>query len=155
MRRLWLLRHAQAEVAGQDDFERALALGGREQAIAAGNWLAARFHRPNLLLCSPARRAQQTCRHLCEANVGAVEIRIENRLYEADLGQMLEVLEGTDGRDVLLIAHNPGLEALLAHLLGDGHWRTLPPAGLVELELVASGDPALSGRARLAERWQP
>jgi len=159
MRKLWLLRHAQAEpeVMGHTDFERPLAQAGRLQAMRAGKWLTTREGCACLLLCSPALRARQTCQYLVQASAAGwiSEIRIEARIYEASLNELLRLLMDVDAPNLLLIGHNPALEALLAHLLADKMWRVLPPAGLVELELNVKADLRLPGGVKLVAQWNP
>ena len=62
MRELVLLRHAHAESAapGQDDFDRPLSRDGLAEAEAAGAWLRKQSWTPDLIVCSPARRARET-----------------------------------------------------------------------------------------------
>ncbi len=142
---------------GHTDFERPLTQAGRLQALNAGKWLTTREGCACLLLCSPALRARQTCQYLVQAAAAGwiAEIRIETSLYEASLNEWLRLLMDVDAPNLLLIGHNPALEALLAHLLADKKWRVLPPAGLVELELNVKEDLRLPGGARLIAQWSP
>ena len=60
VRTLVLVRHAKAETPGeQPDFDRALTATGRADADAAGAWLADHGLRPQLVLCSAARRTRR------------------------------------------------------------------------------------------------
>ncbi|MEI7479801.1 MAG: histidine phosphatase family protein [Actinomycetes bacterium] len=69
MATLWLLRHAKAEKHGRGgptDFSRALTRRGRLQATALGTYLGRepkkldKVMRPEVVLCSTARRTQET-----------------------------------------------------------------------------------------------
>jgi phosphohistidine phosphatase len=62
VRTLVILRHAKATpYRGDDsDVDRPLTARGRADATAAGHWLAAHDLRPDLVLCSPARRTRET-----------------------------------------------------------------------------------------------
>src|SRR5690349_14409747 len=61
VRPLVLLRHAKAEAPGQlPGFERGVTAEGESDADAAGSWLADEHLRPDLVLCSSARRTRQT-----------------------------------------------------------------------------------------------
>jgi len=62
---LILWRHADAE-DGSPDAERKLTAKGRRQAARMANWLQERLPEGARVLCSPARRAQQTARALGE-----------------------------------------------------------------------------------------
>ncbi|MEV0324879.1 histidine phosphatase family protein [Micromonospora echinospora] len=60
-RTLVLLRHGKAErPEGIADRERALTERGHVDAAAAGAWLARHGFRPDVVVCSPARRTRQT-----------------------------------------------------------------------------------------------
>ncbi|OZV80042.1 hypothetical protein CA850_15085 [Micromonospora echinospora] len=60
-RTLVLLRHGKAErPEGIADWERALTERGHADAVAAGAWLARHGFRPDVVVCSPARRTRQT-----------------------------------------------------------------------------------------------
>jgi phosphohistidine phosphatase len=58
---LVLLRHAKAEPqSGTADADRPLTSRGHADAGAAGAWLAGHGYRPELVICSPAKRTRQT-----------------------------------------------------------------------------------------------
>ena len=60
-RRLVIMRHAKAEQSETlPDIERALLPRGRDDAEAAGRWLASRDLIPGVVLCSPAVRTRST-----------------------------------------------------------------------------------------------
>lgn len=115
-----LLRHAKSDWKQEDliDIERPLANRGKKNAVKLGKWLLDKDLLPDLILCSPAQRAQQTMRRICnECSANAV---IVDELYLADSQQLLQVLAETPNAErVMIIGHNPGLEELL-HLLTHG-----------------------------------
>ncbi|MGH8110567.1 MAG: SixA phosphatase family protein [Rhodanobacteraceae bacterium] len=158
VRELLLLRHAEAMAASSDgrDIERPLSLNGEAQAHAAGTWLAAENARPDVVLCSPARRAQMTADVVCGA-LRAPPPKLLPEIYQATPGELLSLLDAHagDAERVLLVGHNPGLEQLLAFMTEgrSGGARGMAPAALAWLEL---GDEALEpGRARLRTLWSP
>ncbi|MDR3080401.1 MAG: histidine phosphatase family protein [Streptomyces sp.] len=122
LRRLVVLRHAKsAWPAGVDDHERPLAPRGRRDAPAAGRALAEADCLPDLVLCSTAVRARQTW-ELASAQWGTPPpVRLEPRLYAADVPDLLEVVHAapTQVETLLLIGHNPGLADLVLALAGD------------------------------------
>lgn len=60
-RTLIIVRHAKAESFGNTpDLSRPLTPRGHADANAAGAWLAAHGYRPDLVICSPAKRTRQT-----------------------------------------------------------------------------------------------
>lgn len=127
---LLVLRHAKSShgAGAASDFERPLAPRGRRDAARVGRWLAARGLVPDRAVASPALRTRQTLELALEALGGpACEVEWEERLYEADLATLLGVIEAHGAaRRLLLVGHNPGLEALVAHLAGGA---AAPPEG--------------------------
>lgn len=123
LRRLVVLRHAKsAWPAGVADHERPLAPRGRRDAPAAGRALVEADCLPDLALCSSAVRARQTW-ELASAQWGTPpSVRLDPRLYAADVSDLLEVVHEAPApvRTLLLIGHNPGLEELVLELAGDG-----------------------------------
>jgi phosphohistidine phosphatase len=160
--KLIVMRHAKAgELPGGPDFERALRLRGQRDSAAAGRWLVASGFRPDLVLCSAARRTRQTWQHMSAAMLtGAAgdspEFSADRRLYDADSEDVADVVRDSGGQfaTVLYIGHNPAAAGLVRLLTGTepafptaaiavigvpGGWADLP-AG--EGELVASWTPA-------------
>ena len=68
---------------------------------------------PDLVLCSTARRARETCERIRPA-LGAAPVRHEPGLYGASATTLLERLRSLpdDVESVLLIGHNPAIEEL-------------------------------------------
>lgn len=158
MRELILLRHAHAEstAPGQSDLDRPLSAEGNAEAEAAGCWLRERALAPDLALCSPARRTRETLEAVL-AQVGYVDQRLEDEIYEASPGTLAELVDRHRDVDrLLLVGHNPGLERLAAlmHSGQSGDYRGMPPAGIAVLSLPreAAIEP---GVATLSAFWWP
>jgi phosphohistidine phosphatase len=154
---LILLRHAHAEPAapGQNDPSRPLSARGIEEADGAAQWLAAQSP-PARVLCSPARRTRQTAEQVLGV-LGAGELVEDARIYEADPGDLLDVIAAhRDAGSLLLVGHNPGLESLVALLSTgqSGDHRGMPPAGIARLALAADAELE-PGAARLTAFWSP
>lgn len=144
-RELLLLRHAKSDWAGpaQSDFDRPLAGRGKKEAPKVGDWLRRQGLVPDRVVSSPARRARQTTKRVCEGlGYDTAQVVWEPRVYEAEVGTLLAVVGECPptARRVLLVGHNPGLENLLAYLWGsacvvpaDG--KLLPTAAVAWLEL--------------------
>ncbi len=120
MKTLSLMRHAKAGWAEpeMDDHDRLLNRRGRSAAPVMAQWLAARGLRPGKVLCSPSRRTRETAALMRDALTGLPEPELPAALYHAGPGMLLEHLrrleKGCDS--ALLIAHEPGLGALLRML---------------------------------------
>jgi phosphohistidine phosphatase len=122
LRRLVVLRHAKsAWPAGVTDHERPLAPRGLRDAPAAGRALAEADCLPDLALCSTAVRARQTWELAAQQWGTPPPVRLDRRLYGADVAELLEALREVPDqvRTLLLIGHNPGLEELVLELAGD------------------------------------
>ncbi|HTY70749.1 MAG TPA: histidine phosphatase family protein [Alphaproteobacteria bacterium] len=120
MKDLFLLRHAKSSWAdpGMEDAARPLNKRGRKGAAAIGTWMEEEGLRPSLVLCSSARRTRETLELLHGALGARVPIQIEPGLYLADTASLLARLRHIP-REVpsaLVIAHNPGLQELVAEL---------------------------------------
>jgi phosphohistidine phosphatase len=133
-RRLILLRHGHAE-EGRDDFARRLTDAGRRAARHAGQLLAQARFQPELVLTSPAPRAQETAELVARECGYEPAPRAEQVLYLGEPRAVLTVLNALPQAlsRVLLVGHNPTLSDL-ARQLGDG--ADLRPAEFVNLALT-------------------
>ncbi len=120
-RTLVLLRHAKAEAAtGTPDVNRPLSARGHADAAAAGAWLGTHGYRPELVICSPARRTRQTWHAvavaLSDTSDGnpAPTVRYEPAAYIGDVADLLGLIQAAseDVTAVLLIGHNPTISQL-------------------------------------------
>ena len=118
MRSLLLLRHATTEGIrpGHPDRARRLTVDGQRQAAAVGDHLRSSGTRPDIVLCSPATRAQQTAAalHL------AAPVVVADRLYDAGADDIIDLLRTLEDHvaHALVVAHAPGLPATV-HELAD------------------------------------
>jgi phosphohistidine phosphatase len=122
--RLFVLRHAKSSWNNSflDDHDRPLAPRGRRAAEALADHVAAIDPPPALVLCSTARRAQDTLEPVRARLPGTTEVQVEDDLYGAPAPLLIERLrlvpEDTPG--VMMVGHNPGLEDLVRALGRDG-----------------------------------
>jgi len=121
---LYLLRHAKSDRSDGDlaDFDRPLAPRGRNDAPALGAYMKDHGYRPDLILCSPARRTRETLA-LIEPAIGKeVPTKFDRKLYLASSDGLLQQLQQVADKNssVLLIGHNPGLERLAGSLARRG-----------------------------------
>lgn len=120
MRRLILVRHAKTERRAEsgDDFDRALTDEGRRAAAALGEALAGAGLIPEVALVSAARRTRETFA-LMAPNLPDVHEDVTRRLYEAPPEAMRALAEASPAGDVMLVGHNPGVQALALALAGE------------------------------------
>jgi phosphohistidine phosphatase len=146
MRRVYLLRHAKSSWKDSSlaDRDRPLAGRGRRAAAAIADHLEAEGIRPDLVLCSPARRTRETLERVETALGDRVEVRFEEALYGASGVELLARLRALppEPSSVMLIGHNPGLEDLALALAstGDGLARMrekYPTGALATIDLPA------------------
>ena len=121
---LYLLRHAKSDWDDPTvaDIDRPLAPRGRKAARAMGRYLKSSGTKPELVLCSPARRTRETLKLMAEAGAVMPKVKFKDWLYAASASTILahvEVLPSKVG-SAMLIGHNPGLEELATSLAGRG-----------------------------------
>jgi phosphohistidine phosphatase len=124
MRTLILMRHSKAEAAGpgQSDESRVLTGRGRREAAEAGAALKAEGYKPDLILVSTSARTRETAAGAFEANA---PLQFEAELYHAAPRAVWKAFSATDAASVAIIAHNPGLAELVAHLVRDARDQSL------------------------------
>lgn len=124
-RQLLLLRHAKSSLAegGQRDIGRPLNQRGMEAAAAMGREINRLGLLPDKILCSPARRAQETLRIVLQQFAVAPAFSTNDDIYDfGDGGKLLDVIraEGGKAERLLLVGHNPSIEELAKRLVGGG-----------------------------------
>ena len=161
MPRLFLLRHAVAERArpGESDHERALTKDGRKDSAAIGKIIAERGDGIDLVLVSDSRRTRETFEGVAPALKEAPEVRHLRSIFEAD-DTYIPILrkEGGDARTILLVGHNPAIQATAVRLPADLASRDgralrerFPKAALAVLEFDGGWGTLQPRQARLVE----
>jgi phosphohistidine phosphatase len=121
---LLILRHAKAswDRPGLPDFDRPLTERGRSSIADVGVAMARAGYLPRRVLCSSALRTRETLAGLLPHFATDLEVTLTRRLYEADAGDLLELIQGLGSAPtpLLLVGHNPGLEDLANLLVTDG-----------------------------------
>ncbi|MBE2222826.1 MAG: histidine phosphatase family protein [Anaerolineae bacterium] len=137
MKTLLILRHAKSswENANLTDYERPLTSRGKQDAPRMGRLLLENDLTPDLIISSSAERALTTA-ELVALNSGyEQEITVTRQLYHGDPEDYLEIVRekgGPHGR-VMVVGHNPGLEALVEELTSS--YQIMPTAALVQVNL--------------------
>ena len=120
---LYLLRHAKSswDDTSQLDFDRPLASRGRKACALIGEFIQKEEINFDLVLVSTAVRTRETIELIKECAKFRGEVRYDERIYEASVSQLLEIISQIDNdrESVLLVGHNPGIEELLALLTGE------------------------------------
>lgn len=158
MKTLILVRHGKSSWVQHElaDFDRPLLPRGEQDARLIGGFLHDNGLIPDLIRSSPAIRAQSTAGLLAEA-LGYPPAGIDKvpAIYEAAVGDLLEVLRSTRHSDTLLmVGHNPGFSELVDLLTGTAQ-EDLPTCGTAVIDFdVTTWNEILpgSGRLRLLQR---
>lgn len=116
---LILWRHAEAIDLGtpvtpgcKRDMERKLTVRGQQQAETTARWLHAHMKRDFRVICSPADRAVQTAKAFSEKP----EI-IQDLCPLADASHVLGAINWPQGKDVIVIGHQPWIGRVASLLL--------------------------------------
>ena len=149
MKTLFLLRHAKSVKNDGTlvDFDRSLNDRGKADAKLIGTFLGDQKILPDLVLSSPAKRARRTAELVLNAADWNRTPEFEERIYEASLYRLLEVISAFDLSNdmVMLVGHNPGFEELLAALTGET--ARLPTCAVAAIELQVNDWAKASVRA--------
>ncbi|MCC5863079.1 MAG: histidine phosphatase family protein [Gammaproteobacteria bacterium] len=142
MKRLTVLRHAKSswDEPGIGDFDRPLNRRGERDAPAMGQRLLDAGARPSLILSSPAARAIATARQVADALGYPREfLQTDPALYLASAERLLEIVSLQDDafRDLMIVAHNPGLTDL-ANAISDHPIDNLATAAVMVIDLPIS-----------------
>jgi len=161
---LLILRHAKSswDSGVASDFERPLSPRGRRTAPRVGHWLAERDLVPDFAFVSPAQRTLETLELLTEAWGAEPQVRREERIYEASLGELISLLAQCppNAERVLILGHNPGLAMLADYLAVDGlpvppDGKAFPTAALAHLRMPADWSDLQRGDGELIEVLRP
>lgn len=121
MKRAILMRHASAAEAAHDAL-RALSAEGYAEAARAGHAIAALGApwTPARALCSTALRASATLEAARVALPSLAQVELAAALYLGSAGELLASIQRAPDADscVLLVAHEPGISALVRLLAG-------------------------------------
>lgn len=147
---LMLLRHAKSSWSDAEtaDLDRPLSPRGRRAAQAMGRYIASENLTPDLILCSPARRARETWKLVAGELKSAPKVVIEESIYDFGNGsRLLDAVQKRAGtaRRAMIVGHNPSMERLALRLAqtGDGKLKTrierkYPTAALALIGFEAS-----------------
>ena len=159
MKTLLILRHAKSSWnnANLTDHERPLNKRGKADAPRMGKLLADEELTPDLIITSSAERALTTAEQVALASGYEAEIIVTRELYHADPEDYLEVLREKAGSNerVMVVGHNPGMEALVEELTGS--YELMPTAALAQVKLpIASWGELVEGVVgELVGVWRP
>lgn len=139
MKTLYLLRHAKSSWDDQSlaDFDRPLNKRGENSAPVMGQLMRERKIRPDLIICSPAKRTRQTAKLALKRAKTEAEVLFDERAYMSSKSNLCRILTELDDavESVLLIGHNPGLDDLLGSLTGEFQHMVTAALAKISLEI--------------------
>jgi phosphohistidine phosphatase len=159
MKTLFLMRHAKSSWKDDSlaDHERPLKKRGKKDIKLISKVMKKNDLKPDLIVTSSAVRAKETAELLAEAIKYKGKLVVSDDLYMGEPENYMKVL--TDIKEkynsVLIVGHNPGLEAYLQII--DGEIEALPTAGLGYLMLAVDEweDITLETMGDLVGFWKP
>jgi len=159
MKTLLLMRHGKSSWKDDSisDHERPLKKRGRRDTKRIAEEIDKNDLYPHIILSSTAVRAKETAEILIDTLDFENRIIFSDQLYMAEPEDFIDVLSqlNDDYETVLVIGHNPGMEALIQIIEGD--IECLPTAGLGHLVLAIDSwqDISLDTMGDLVGLWKP
>jgi len=160
MKTLLILRHAKSswDNPALNDHERPLNARGERDAPRMGQLAREEGLRAGLIISSDAVRARLTAEAVARTMRHRGQILLDPRLYHASAAEILAVLPSVVDDSlatVMIVGHNPGLEDLVAHLIGEPE--SLPTAALAQITLQIDrwSDLNTTSRGTLVGLWRP
>ena len=144
MKILYLVRHAKSYWGDQSipDFDRQLNKRGKRDAPFMGDVLKDKKVKPELIICSPAKRTKKTAIEIAaKINFPKLKIQFNDDLYEASANTIIKILKRLEENtnSVMIFGHNPGL-TLLNNQISDKYIDNIPTCGIVALKLDVNWD---------------
>ena len=123
MKQIYLIRHAKTNLATNSisDFDRTISKKGKNDLLHIGNRLKNLKVKPDLILSSPAKRAEKSAKILAQI-IGYSESKIqyETSLYDSSYtayGYLLDSLDNAFS-SIFIVAHNPTLTEVARRFSG-------------------------------------
>jgi phosphohistidine phosphatase len=136
---LYLMRHGKAASPGmqQGDFDRPLNQRGLHDAAEMGQRLNKHGVKPQIILCSPAKRARQTAELLIrEFGVTMETVQLDDRIYENTTDKLMDLIRLLPEAcaSAMVIGHNPSI-GWLANQLSGYQIQKMPACAVAAFEL--------------------
>jgi len=148
MKKLFLIRHAQAEKYSESDqdIDRKLTSEGMKIASLLGKYLMDEGIKPDVIISSMAQRAQLTA-ELVASQVGydLADIKCVEGLYEASVRGFVDLLSQLDDGNnlVFTVGHNPTI-TYVADYLCDTEVNGMSPGAVIQINFVQDSWSAIS-----------
>ncbi len=159
MKKLLLMRHAKSSWKDSDipDHKRPLKKRGVKDSLRMGKLLKSKKLVPDIILSSTAERSKMTAKLLAKSSKYKGKIQYLDTLYMAEPSNILKAIQkyGKDSDVVVLVGHNPGMEAFVQILTGKVE--CLPTASIAYITAKIDNwkDLAEEDKAKLKKLWRP
>ena len=159
MKKIYLMRHAKSSWKDEklSDHERPLKKRGIKDAKHMAQMLESKEYIPQRIICSTAERAVQTADVFAKACDYKKEITYSDKLYMAEVKDFYEVLKDLPDKvsSVMLIGHNPGMEAFLQVLTKKVE--SLPTSSIAYIKVPVKSWSELNEEVEgeLKKLWRP
>ena len=163
---LYLLRHAKSswDDPELEDHERPLAPRGRRAVGVLAEHIRSAGIEPQLVLCSSARRTQETLQGVDPSGERVIEDELYGASADSLLGRLQQLPDSL--RAAMVIGHNPTLQVLALRLASPGDGvadgsdlseiqQKFPTGALATLTFEGSWSELAPGRARLGSYVRP
>ncbi len=130
--RVYLMRHARAAwpAPGGRDFDRPLDNAGYAEAELIADQAADKGFTPDVVLSSTALRCRETAQAVRRAFNDTFEVSYVDEMYNAEAALYLALISAqTMSQSVMLVGHNPAMEAALETFIGQQKMAALLPMG--------------------------
>jgi phosphohistidine phosphatase len=159
MKTLLLLRHAKSSWKQPElnDHDRPLNKRGKREAPKVGQYIKNNDLLPDLILCSTARRARDTAQTVADESGYDGDIEQLADLYLSDTTCCLDVLRRLpdEVNRVLIVGHNPDLEALLTLLTDVSEHMSTAALAQIDLPITCWAELNEATDGRLQRLWTP
>ncbi|MBQ0768217.1 MAG: histidine phosphatase family protein, partial [Bizionia sp.] len=138
---LYLIRHSKSSWEhGVSDLNRPLKQRGIKDANLVSNYLNGRAINPQIILCSPSKRTQETA-HIFIDNLGlnSVDFKLIETLYDFSGSDVLNVIKACDDsvNSLLIFGHNNALTSIV-NTYGSEYVDNVTTTGFVEIHFEIS-----------------
>lgn len=138
MKTLTIFRHAKSswEFTDFQDHERPLLPKGEKRTKKSCSWLSENQITPDLIVTSPAVRADQTARIILKLMDLQIPIQLNSSLYPGTEEQIIETIEDIPNKyhHVFIVGHNPGVTDVANFFLKDEIIEWMPTSGFATLQ---------------------
>jgi len=147
---LLAMRHGKSRWDEQDttDLHRSLSKRGKRDSVRMGEEIDARDLLPDVILCSPAKRAKSTVRRVIRGSGYSGKVIHDPRLYCQGVKGYLSALSALpdEVHTAMVVGHDPDLEELVGLLTS--RVVHLPTAAVACVDLSISTWASLQGNAQ-------